>query len=147
MSAGPNDTFLDTPSERRLWLRSDLNGFRQTGSEPQLQLGRPKTEKLLGFATSVQPPGSKTAFFRRWIRLSPPTAIMVLNVPPDLLLRSLNFVSQMRHHFLLLTLAVSFCAALPTADLVVPERKVVDFVAYSTSASFIQAMHVKVRRH
>jgi len=47
---------------------------------------------------------------------------------------------MMRHHFLLLTLAVSFCAALPTADLVVPERKVVDFVAYSTSASFIQAM-------
>merc|ERR1712195_278079 len=54
--------------------------------------------------------------------MGPPTAIM------------------MRHHFLLLTLAVSFCAALPTADLVVPERKVVDFVAYSTSASFIQAM-------
>merc|ERR1712166_756187 len=47
---------------------------------------------------------------------------------------------MMRHHFLLLTLAVSFCAALPTAGLVVPERKVVDFVAYSTSASFIQAM-------
>merc|ERR1712166_1662191 len=47
---------------------------------------------------------------------------------------------MMRHHFLLLTLAVSFCATLPTADLIVPERKVVDFVAYSTSASFIQAM-------
>merc|ERR1712195_153024 len=47
---------------------------------------------------------------------------------------------MMRHHFLLLTFAVSFCAALPATDLVVPEREEVDFVAYSTSASFIQAM-------
>merc|ERR1712195_199561 len=54
--------------------------------------------------------------------MGPPTAIM------------------MRHHFLLLTLAVSFCAALPATDLVVPEGEEVDFVAYSTSASFIQAM-------
>ena len=46
----------------------------------------------------------------------------------------------MRHHFLLLTLAVSFCAAFPATDRVVPEREEVDFVAYSTSASFIQAM-------
>merc|ERR1740130_2635999 len=46
----------------------------------------------------------------------------------------------MRHHFLLLTFAVSFCAALPATDRVVPEREEVDFVAYSTSASFIQAM-------
>ena len=44
----------------------------------------------------------------------------------------------MGYHFLMLPLGVAVCASLPTTDLVIPEK--IDFAAYSTSTSFIQAM-------
>ena len=44
----------------------------------------------------------------------------------------------MGRRYLMLTLVAVFCTAVPTTDLVIPEK--IDFAAYSTSASFIQAM-------
>jgi len=44
----------------------------------------------------------------------------------------------MDRRYLMLTLVAAFCTAVPTTDLVIPEK--IDFAAYSTSASFIQAM-------
>merc|ERR1712166_1664314 len=46
--------------------------------------------------------------------------------------------NMMDRRYLMLTLVAAFCTAVPTTDLVIPEK--IDFAAYSTSASFIQAM-------
>jgi len=46
--------------------------------------------------------------------------------------------NMMDRRYLMLTLVAAFCTAVPTTDLVIPEK--IDFAAYSTSASFIQAV-------
>merc|ERR1712166_630403 len=46
--------------------------------------------------------------------------------------------NMMGRRYLMLTVAATICAAVPTTDLVIPEK--VDFATYSTSTSFIQAM-------
>merc|ERR1712166_1382094 len=46
--------------------------------------------------------------------------------------------NMMGRRYLMLTLVAVFCTAVPTTDLVIPEK--IDFAAYSTSTSFIQAM-------
>merc|ERR1712166_145534 len=46
--------------------------------------------------------------------------------------------THMMGRYLILTLVAAFCAAVPTTDLVIPEK--VDFDTYPTSTSFIQAM-------
>merc|ERR1712166_1673244 len=46
--------------------------------------------------------------------------------------------NMMGRRYLMLTLVAVFCTAVPTTDLVIPEK--IDFAAYSTSTSFLQAM-------